>query len=346
MSDVDLKRRRPTINDVADRAGVAIGTVSRYLNGGEIRKSNRRQIEEAIEALGFTRNAAAASMKSAKTGIIGFLVPTFDEFHASLLNHLAPLFRSTGHTMLTYSHEEDPRLFEDAMAFFVSQRVDALIAAGIPKADELLAGCVESGIPAVIYNNDVRGLFLDRVFVDNAKVVTRAINHLIEVGHTKIAICSGREEESTGAERREGYEAALTANEIFLRQDYIVSGDWSVESGYSAAQTLMSLKDPPTAVFAANYQMTVGILEWMREHSMRTPQDLALVSFDDVDLFRLYDEGITAIAQPVSQIAQAIASYAVSRIENTDLPNIRSRTLQCDIILRGSSGRSVRNREG
>lgn len=337
----DNRKKRATINDVADRAGVAVGTVSRYLNGQELRKSNRQQIEEAIEALGFRRSAAAMAMKSEKTGIIGFLVPTFDEFHASLLSHLARIFRQTNRTMLTYCHEEDTRLMNDAMNFFVGHRVDALVMAGMPGAEEFLMPFADNHIPVVIYNNDVRGPRVDRVFVDNVKASARAVGHLIDVGHRQVALCGGRDEDSSGSQRRIGYETALKKHGIALRHDYIVDGGWSVEGGYNAAQTLMALREPPTAIFSASYRMTTGILEWMREHGLRTPHDLAIVSFDDVDLFRLYDDGITAIAQPIAHIAEAIIDYTVSRINQSSVPDIRSRTLECNIILRGSSGRPV-----
>ena len=84
--------------------------------------------------------------------------------------------------------------------------------------------------------------------------------------------------------------------------------------------------------------MTIGILEWMREHGLRVPDDLAVVSFDDVELFRLYDGGITAVMQPIGKIAESIASYVLSRLSGSELPDIRTRTLDCNIILRGSSG--------
>jgi LacI family transcriptional regulator len=338
MTVEDIRKKRSTISDVAERAGVAIGTVSRYMNGQEIRKGNRQQIEEAIEALGFRRNAAAMAMKNARTGIIGFLVPTFDEFHAELLGHLARIFRQTNHTMLTYCHEDDTRLLNEAMNFFVGQQVDALVMAGLPEATELLTPYTDNDIPVVIYNNDVRGPRVDRVFVDNIKASIRAVSHLIDTGHPKVALCAGRDIDTSGSQRRTGYELALKKRGLPLREDYVVYGDWSVEGGYSAAQSLMSLSDPPTAIFSASYRMTIGILEWMREHGLRTPQDLAIVSFDDVDLFRLYDEGITAVAQPIGQIAEAIASYVGSRINNPEVADIRSRTLECNIILRGSSG--------
>jgi LacI family transcriptional regulator len=338
----DGPRRRATINDVAEKAGVAIGTVSRYLNGMDLRKSNRREIELAIEALGFQRNPAAVAMKTDRTGMVGFLVSRFDEFHTPLLNHLSRGFRQNGRTMLAYVHDGDEMLLRNAMEFFSSQRVDAVVMAGSPNAPESVAALTNRGVPVVIFNNDMSGPKVDRVFVDNLNASCRAVEHLLGMGHRKIATCYGRLADSSGRQRREGYERALLACGIPLVEDFYHPGDWSTQGGYDAIQKFMSLPEPPTAVFSANYRMTFGMLQWLRENGRESPGDIAIVSFDDVELFRLYNKGITAIAQPISEIADAIRSYVTTRLTTPDIPDIRSRTLDCRIILRGSSSEPSR----
>lgn len=336
-SQVEGRRKIATIHDVAQVAGVAVGTVSRYLNGQEVRRGNRLQIEQAIEQLSFQRSAVARAMKSDKTHIIGFMVPTFDEFHADLLDHLARLFRQTGRTMLTYCHDGDPKILKEAIAFFANQRVDALVMAGYIEAADEIRKLTEREIPVIIYNNDVGGVQADKIFVENHKASHRAVRHLIDVGHRRIATAHGLLEESSAAQRLSGYRQALEESAIPLRQDYIYAGGWSREGGYSAIQQFMGLAEPPTAIFSANYRMTTGILEWAREHGSNVPGDISVVSFDDVELFRLYDQGITAVAQPVAKIAEMIVSYATSRLTEMNLPEIRSRSLDCNIMLRGSS---------
>jgi len=121
------RRKAATIADVAEVAGVAIGTVSRFLNGREIRRSNRLQIEAAIEKLSYRRNAVAAAMKTDRTHMIGVLIPTFDEFHAQMVERLSSQLRSTGRALVMYFHGHEPQLFADALDFFTQQRVDGLI---------------------------------------------------------------------------------------------------------------------------------------------------------------------------------------------------------------------------
>ncbi len=336
---IKKKPRVATIEDVAKAANVAIGTVSRYINGQIVRKENRLKIEKAIESLSFQRNSIAQAMKGGYTNVVGFLVPTFDEFHAELLNHLARIFRHSGRTMLTYCHDDSSHFLEDAVTFFCNQRVDALIIAGAGEGDvsQQIRMLVDRGVPIAVCNNDIAGLRVDRVFVENTKAAKRAIDLLFDLGHRKIAALCGTIRETTGAQRYEGYLQSMAEHDCEIETKYVHQGNWTIDGGYSGIQKFMALEEPPTAIFSSNYTMTVGMLEWIREHDMRIPDDISLVSFDDGELFRLFDCGITAIKQPTEKIAETLASYINSRLSDSALPDMRSRTLDCDMIVRGAS---------
>ena len=337
--DLNGKRRQPTIVDVAEVAGVAIGTVSRYLNGLSVRRANRDQIEAAIEQLGYKRNAVAAAMKTDLTHIVGLMVPVFDEFHGVMLEHLSSSIRKTGRALLTYCHGADPKVMQEALDFFATQRIDALIMTGEEQLYEQVDELIGQGTPVVFYNNDIRGLPADRIFVENRGASRRAVNHLIDLGHTRVALIAGNPRDSSGLERYEGYEAALGEHGIATDPRYVARGDWSLDGGYNAMAHLMALEEPPTAVFAASYPMALGALGLLKERGKKVPDDLSLISFDDVPLFRLHEAGITAIAQPLTKIAEAITNAMVARLANAQDERPRTVTLDCDIILRGSTRR-------
>ncbi|MCX5494761.1 LacI family DNA-binding transcriptional regulator [Kaistia dalseonensis] len=344
MSDEDLpqngtRRRAATIADVAEAAGVAIGTVSRFLNGREIRRGNREQIEAAIEKLSYRRNAVAAAMKTDKTHMIGLLIPTFDEFHSDMVEHLARLLRTSGRALVIYCHSHDARVINDALDFFDAQRVDALIMDGVAEVRARLEQMTADGVPIVFYNNDIPGIAADRVMVENSSASYRAVSHLLDLRHERVAIIAGAQYDSSGRQRLEGYEAALHDRGIPIDPAYVVEGTWRPDSGYDAARQLMQLDKPPTAVFVSNYGMTIGVLEWMRDNGLRVPDDLSLVSFDDVALFRLREPAITAISQPIAAIAESIATLIVSRLDPGKSRPLRSVVLKCDVILRGSTRR-------
>jgi LacI family transcriptional regulator len=334
------KKRASTIIDVAERAGVAIGTVSRYLNGHPIRRGNRDQIEQAIEELGYRRNAVAAAMKTELTNTVGFLVPSFSEFHKSVLEHLSADLRKTGRALLTYVHDVDEASVHDALDFFAAHRVDCLIMDGQTGVDDRIRDLVQQGTPVIFYDNDVRGLPVDRVLVENRAASFRAVSHLLDIGHTRIATLTGHNDDWTGRERREGYLQAMLGRGIEIDPDYVIEANWNENEAYSAMLRLISLEEPPTALYCCNYNMTVGALALLKEHGLKVPDDISIVSFDDVPLFRLHDVGITAVAQPVEKVAETIAGIMLSRFSERGANHApHTITLSCDIILRGSTRR-------
>jgi LacI family transcriptional regulator len=339
--DDSSNRRRPsTIIDVANRAGVAIGTVSRYLNGLPVRRGNRDLIEAAIQGLGYRRNALAAAMKSDLTNTVGFLVPALSEFHAAMLEQLSRRMRTAGRALLTYCHNDDPASIGDALDFFAAHRVDCLVMDGNEEASEGVRALMRGGTPVIFYDNDVPSLPVDRVLVENRAASARAVGHLLDVGHTRIAVFAGASHNYTGRERLEGYFQAMRERGVEIVPEYVVTADWSESRGYAGMLRLLSLEQPPTAFFGCNYNMTVGALELLKEHGYRIPNDIAVVSFDDVPLFRLHDAGITAVAQPIEKIAETITSLMVSRLsEEGALHAPHTIFLGCDIILRGSTRR-------
>lgn len=338
--DTPSRQRAATILDVAEAAGVAVGTVSRYLNGQSVRGTNRSQIEEAIQRLGYRKNALAAAMKSDLTHTVGFLVPRMTEYHAAVLEHLSDALRRQGRALLSYCHNEDSKSVVELLDFFAGHRVDCVIMDGRPDEVERIRDTVRGGTPVIFYDNDVPGPLVDRVFVENRAASFRAVSHLLDIGHTEIAVMTGETKNWTGRERFEGYRQAMTGRGLTINPDYVLDGHWSEDEAYSGMLQLLTLRTPPTALFCCNYNMTVGALRMIKEHGFRVPRDISLVSFDDVPLFRLHEAGITAVAQPIAKIAETIASILASRLsERGAMHAPHTIVLDCDIILRGSTRR-------
>ncbi len=333
----ETSKKQATIVDVARAAGVAIGTVSRYLNGLPIRNSNRLPIEHAINELGYRRNMVAVSMKRQTTHIVGFMVPGLSEFHSGLLDQLTRRLRPAGRAVLSYCHDDAPSSIEDGLEFFASHRVDAVVMDGLANVGSVVERYVENGLSIVLYDNDIAGLSADRVFTTNRKSSERLVNHLIDLGHTHIATITGNLADSAAQERLAGYEDALRAHSIPLRADYRMRGNWSEEGAYAAIRDLLNYDEPPTAVFSANYNMTMGVLRWLREHDVSVPADLSLVSFDDVPAWSIHPAGITAVGQSIDRLADAIASILQERLEAGPLSGRRTLRIDANIILRGSA---------
>lgn len=337
VTEAESKAKKATITDVAQLAGVSVGTVSRYINGQHLRSSNRAQVERAIEALSFQPSSSARAMKLEKTQLIGFLVRELDQFHATLLQMLSREFQAQGFTMLTYCHGDRSGDVKGAVDFFSAQRVDALVVSGSSEVRSAVEHVAGTGTPIITFNNDLLGLNVDRVFVDNRRASLRAVEHLLDLGHTRIAHIAGHQGDSAGLKRAEGYREAMEARGLPLNPAYLQQAEWRTDAGYMAMEGLMALPEPPTAIFTANFRMAYGVLEWAQQHEKQTPRDFSLVSFDDTELFRLAGTGISAIAQPVERIAQTIVECATIRLGDSDVPATTTRRLQCDMILRGST---------
>ncbi len=339
----DGRRRRPsTIIDVANEAGVAIGTVSRYLNGFAVRRGNRDLIEAAIQRLGYRRNALAAAMKSDLTNTVGFMVPMLSEFHAAILEQLSYRMRQSGQAVLSFCHNDDPRSVLDAIDFFAAHRVDCLVMDGHEEAVDGVRELLAGGTPVIFYDNDVPGPPVDRVLVENRAASARAVSHLLDIGHQHIAVLAGNTHNYAGRERLAGYMQAMQEHGVEVRSDYVIDAEWTEARGYAGMLRLLSLDQPPTAVFSCNYNMTLGAMTLLKEHGRRIPDDVSIVSFDDIPLFRLHEVGITAIAQPVGKIAETIAGLIASRLSGTGSAHApHSITLGCDMILRGSTRRPL-----
>ena len=334
--------RQATVVDVAAAASVAVGTVSRYINGHAIRMVNRDRIERAIAELGYRRNAAATAMKTDVSRMVGLMVPALSEFHAGLLEQLSRRIRRTGRAVVSYSHDEDPRSMVEGLEFFASHRVDALVMDGSGVPREQLVKYANDGLNLIFYDNDVEGIPADRVFVENRKASARAVNHLIELGHERIGTITGNLHNTAGALRYAGYRDALAAHSLPVEPQLVIDGHWAEANGYFAARQFFSQARPPTAVFSANYNMTLGMLAWMREHDLRTPRDVSIISFDDIPAFAIHEPGITAVGQPVGKIADAITSLMAGRFASPGVMGRHTVSIDCDIILRGSTRRLPR----
>ena len=328
---------KPTIKDVARLAGVAIGTVSRHLNGAPIRGTNRAAIERAINELDYQRNSFAAAMKSDRSGMVAFLVPAFDEFHSTLMQHLMTQFRERGLTMLIYYQDgESSRSLEQAVRYFRSHQVDALITTGSLPADDQFQALQRDGVPIVVYENRIEGLVADTVLTDDAAAVRRAVGHLVEMGHRRIAIVAGDGRHTTGQQRLAGYLDALDDVGIGRDERLIVGGTWSQAAGFQGVQSLMELPQPPTAVLFSNYVLAQGGLRFMRDRGLRIPDDLSVISIYDVDLLQLYQPPITAIVQPVVEFASNIVELVTRRLQSGQAQPVQTVNLPCELVLRAS----------
>lgn len=322
------------IKDVAKRAGVAISTVSKYINGGSVREYNAEAIQEAIDALDFKINDIARSLKTNKAMTVGILIPSLEAaFFTSIASLMEDKFQEEGYDIILCDYRNNPNLEKDKLDFLISKRVDGLVI--VPRNSEKYLGKeFMQNVPVVSIDRPIEGI--DSVLSDSCLGSKQAIDHLLQNGHEKIAIISGPDDIYTTRLRLEGYVNSLETRGIVPREEYIRAGNYTLSGGYTQMCELLSLKERPTAVFVANYEMTMGAILALNEKGVSIPDDVSLIGFDDMDMVHIINPPLTVVTQPLELISQKAASLLLDRMKNNSTKQSVRLELETELIVRSS----------
>ena len=305
-----------TIKDVARMAGVSISTVSKYINGGNVRDENIEAIRQAIEALDYRVNPFARSLKTQRSRSVGILLPEITApFFGSVVAAMDRTFREHGYHTLLSCYSSSHGLERDNLSYLISNGIDGLIYApedlSAEEYYELTANC---SIPMVQFDRQIQGVVSDTVLVNNSDAVYDAVTQLIIQGHRRIAIVTGLKSVFSAKERLVGYLRALSDHGILYDDTLVISGRYEFATGYRAFDALTQLPDPPTAIVATNYDFTIGLVTAARERGGSIPEDIAVFGFDCVDICTMMNPPLPVVCQPEDSIGQTAATYLIERL--------------------------------
>lgn len=339
ISGIDTKPAKPTISDVARYARVSTSSVSRYLKGERVGAA--KQIEEAIELLRYRPSAVARSLKSGRTHTLGLVVPDVtNPFFAGVAKGVEAVAGQAGYTVLLSNTDETPER-ERRVLSTLTDRIDGLLLA--PAREDIAADPIRSlDVPVVFIDRAVPEMAdVDVVLVDNVGGAAAAARHLIELGHRRIGFISGPLDTTPGRERHEGF-----TDECARHRDVapmIELGDFKEESGYQATLRLLGRSDPPTAIFAANNLMTVGMLRGVRDLGIPVPDGVSLVGFDDHTLADLIDPPLTVVDRPTDVQGAVATRLLLARLGGTADEPARQIRLETQLVVRSSTAHPVGN---
>jgi LacI family transcriptional regulator len=333
---------RVTLRDVAARAGVSPMTVSRVINNSpRVHADTRRRVEAAIVELQYVPNRLARGLIRRKTGTLALLVPDVANPFFTLIVQAAEdvAWRADYHVILCDTRaelEREREYLEDMVEFQVE---GVLVAPVSDRSKSHLRMLARNNIPYVLIDRSIAGFEADLVQGDSIAGARRLVEHLVELGHRRIAMISETLDVSTSRERLQGCRDALEAAALEQRAEYEVEASAvDPRGGYEAALRLFDLEEPPTAIFAVNNIVAVGVVEAARDRGVDIPGDLALVCFDDIEhVSRLYPF-LTVMAQPAATFGTLAAQLLLDRLGGRVREHRRVVVLPADLIVRRSSG--------
>lgn len=302
-----MVKKRISIEDVARRAGVSITTVSRVINNvPTVTKQNRIKVEEAVAHLKFKPNLAAQRLASGLNNSVGLVMPGYPGLFHSF--YAIELIRGVGHACETL-HLDLVFHISDGNNPVNTNAMGGVIFADIIENKKQVEEVLEEGVPCIVINNIVEDLDVNYIAVDNIKGAKIATEYLAGLGHKRIATITGNINTQAGAHRLQGFKETLEKKGISLREEYIYQGDYSRRCSRSAVEGFLSLKNPPTAVFAASDDMALEAIEVVMEKGLKVPNDISVIGFDDNPAALYGPVGLTTIRQPLFKMAEEAVKY-------------------------------------
>lgn len=310
-----------TIRDVAKKAGVSVATVSHVINGTrKVAPETEARVRRAMEALGYQPNAIAQSLRKRTTYAIGILVSDItNPFFATLVRGAEDAALEAGYSVIMCNSDEDPQKEDMYIRALWRRRIDGMLIA--PTRDgtsSALQELVRRKLPFVFVDRKAKGIEADAVLSDNIGGAYLATKHLIERGHKRIGIALGIPGATTTEERLLGYRQALEETGLPFTEDLVVWGGYRMEGGRKACAQLLSLSDPPTAIFSTNNLMTVGVLQELSHRSIKIPEEVAVVGFDDLEWAEIVYPPLTVVAQRPYEIGYQAFKILLRRLNRSE----------------------------
>jgi DNA-binding LacI/PurR family transcriptional regulator len=335
--------RPPTLDEVAARAGVGRGTVSRVINGSsQVSDTTRTAVLKAVDELGYVPNRAARSLVTRATDTIALVVsesqervfgePFFGQIVRGISGALAGTRRQLVLTMTQSGESGVDRL--NLESYLSRQHMDGVLLLSLHGDDPLQEQLASRGVPAVLGGRPAGPVKLHYVDADNAGGAAEAVAHLARAGRRRIATVTGPQDMAAGVERLHGYRVALGTAGLGYDPVLVATGDFSEASGFEAGKALLESAPDVDAVFAASDQMAIGVMAALAAAGRRVPDDVAVIGFDDVPISRHVTPSLTTVHQPIQEMGAAMVHLLTDLIDGRPVADV---VLDTHLVVRESA---------
>ncbi len=339
-----------TLHDIAKRSNASVSTVSRVLNKKtakyRISAKTEKRILKAAKELDYRPNQLARGLRLKKTHTIGLIVPDLSNpFFAYLAKSVQNVAHQSGYSLVVCDTNEELALEVEHSSLLLSKGIDGLIVLPVGQKSSHLESLIHDGTPLVVVDRSFEDFRVNTVVIDNFRGAFEGVEHLIENGHTRIAIIQGLPDTSTARGRLQGYKEALAVHDIPLDENLIVGNDFRQENGYIETKFLLKLEPPPTALFTTSDLITLGALQAIHEEGLNVPEDISIVAFDDLDAAPYFRCPITAIAQPKENMGEIAVKLLLEQVRSQNRIEPRRIVLRPTLIVRDSVRRMTAGKE-
>jgi len=341
------KRKRPTIKDIAREAKVSAATVSLALRDKEtsrVKPETRQRILKIASELNYKPNLVARSLVGKQTFNMGLVITTLmNPFYAEIAQDIINRARDKGYGVIAISVGNGGLETErQSVENLIDRGVDGLIICSALRKEPIISELWNMGIPFVLVNRQVdqdpANPLMYSIVLDNQRGAFLMMEHLIRMGHKRIALFCGPQETSTGYDRQIGSIAALEANGLKADPALIFYGDFTREAGYSLTMKLLQVKRNPTAIFAANDHMAIGVLSALGEEGIKVPEDIAVVGFDDINIASVPGIDLTTVSQKKTIMGHLAVDHLVEQINGESTHLVKRIVLDPILVKRRTCG--------
>lgn len=292
-----------TLKDIAKKSGYSVSTVSRVLNkkgkDHRIKEEASNKIRQIAQDLNYVPNQLARGLRLQKTHAIGLVIPDISNpFFAHVSRVIQIESYKLGYTLMVCNTDENQETEIEQIQLLLSKGVDGFIIMPVGLKSDHIQELIDNRIPLVLLDRCFDSINTNSVLVDNYSGAYKAVEHMIKYGHKRIAIIQGLRNTSTNNMRVKGYTDALKNYDIEIDERFIVGKDYRRENGYIESKLLLKLSNPPTAIFCTSDLITLGTLDAISEEKIKIPEDISIISFDDIDFAPYLFTPLTAVQQP------------------------------------------------
>ncbi len=343
FSFVGMTNKKITLTDIAKELGVSKTLVSLVLNGkgnaNAINKETQQKVINKAKELNYKPNQVARGLRTGTTKTIGLLVADISNpFYARIARIIEHYADIEGYSLIACSSDEDEEREKKLIRMLTNRQVDGIIMASTLQEPEAIKQLIDQKYPVVLFDRYFRELDCNYVGVDNKEAAFQAVSLFIRKGHKNIGFLTLTPDHiSTLKDRRHGYVKALENSGISLQSDLMLELNYEElkNKHYNQIKEFIIKNNQITALFTTNNSLAVGCMEAIKELGLKIPDDISLITFDDVELFKYTSPSLSSIAQPVEEIGKQAVSILLKQLKTGELENIR-KELKANLIIRES----------